>query len=147
MVEGGGWAAQLMWNCWREQKRWWRGRRLEATGHSGSAPGGGGGGAEESLEAPVEGGRGGCQGGMTMTVTKSNEVGGAYRLADEGGQQGGYPPWTSSEGGKREFLILYRFQIKSLLEYIQFQRKLFLLDGCYWTITLLQLLGSVVEES
>lgn len=90
-----------MWNCWG-QKRWWRGRRLEAADHSGSAPEGGGGGAEESLEAPVEGGRGGCQGGMMMTAMKSNEVGGVYRWADEGGQQGGYPTWTSSEGGKRE---------------------------------------------
>lgn len=118
----------MMWNCWKGQKRWWRGRRLEAADHSGSAPEGGGGGAEESLEAPVEGGRGGCQGGMMMTAMKSNEVGGVYRWADEGGQQGGYPTWTSSEGGKREreLLILYCFQIKSLSKYTELQRELFL---------------------
>lgn len=114
-----------MWNCWREQKRLWRGRRLEGVDDSGSAPQGGGGGAEEHLEAPVAGGRGGCQGGMMMTVMKSNEEGGAYRWADEGGQQAGYPTWTSSEGGKRE-LLMCRFQIKSLSEYIHFQRELFL---------------------
>lgn len=37
-----------------------------------------------------------CQGEMTMTETRSNEGGGAYRWADEGGQRGGCPNSTSS---------------------------------------------------
>ena len=37
-----------------------------------------------------------------MTATRNNEGGGAYRWADEGGQQGGCPTSTSSKRGKEE---------------------------------------------
>lgn len=47
-------------------------------------------------------GRGGCQGEMMMTTMRSNEGGGAYRWADEGGPLGGCPTSTSSLRGRTQ---------------------------------------------
>lgn len=71
-----------------------RGRRPEASGHSGGGPEAEGADAGGRQGAPEGGETEDCQGGRT--TTRSNEGGGAYRWADEGGRRAGCPTVTSS---------------------------------------------------